>query len=543
MFAPLGQAIVFAGKIVRNRRMRHHDPGVRSGRRALRFLAAAILPVLAGCGGGGVNPAPPRVTEPAEIPTRISRIALPVSVPLAELERLLNAEAPQTLLTIDQQEKACVPSARLTVCLKHERPCKGDACKDVPCKVGFRKARVTPTLGCRIVGSVERGPIRLSGSGENLRLTMPVTATVSAKDVGKLVSETATAAAEVRARVKLGTAADWSPTATIEIDYGWTEKPGIELLGRRITFAGRADPKLGQVIARLEADLPRQLKSLALQKKVDEAWRRGFTSVSLNRRNPEVWMRITPQRLGYGGYIVRGRDLVLDLGLEATTETFLGARPADPPVAPLPPRVIFADRSGLSFYLPVVADYSQLEPVLEKALTKLAARPIAVPVAGNVRVTFGRPTIYTTEAGKIAIGLPISASGARQILSTRGVVWLTGLPYNARDSRKVYVRDLGIAGRADGLPGSLLLAVAESPAVIGALETALAQDFSRDFGKLMAKVDKALTNKRVGDFVLSAKVTEVKNGVVTPVGQGLFLPVQAFGLADLRYSPAPDSVR
>ena len=58
--------------------------------------------------------------------------------------------------TIDQREDVCVPPARITICLKHVRPCKGDACKDVPCKVGKKNAAITPTLSCRIVGTVKR---------------------------------------------------------------------------------------------------------------------------------------------------------------------------------------------------------------------------------------------------------------------------------------------------------------------------------------------------------------------------------------------------
>ncbi len=507
--------------------------------RRLRTVASGIaLLMLAACGDGAVNPAPPRVTTPAEVPKPLSRITVPVSAPVADLERLVNAQVPKSLLSIDRQEDACIPAAKLTVCLKHKQPCKGEACKAVPCAVGFQKAKIIPSISCRIVGEVTRGPIRLTGKGDVIQLRMPVQADIRAQDVGKIIrQETATAAAEVRATIALGLRRDWQPTARVDIDYNWTQKPGIDILGKRITFAGKADPKLQKVISGLEAELPNHLVQLGLPKLIAGAWEKGFTSVSLNRQNPEVWMRITPQRLGVGGYRIEGDSIILTLGMEAMTETFLGNRPPDPDPIPLPPQAMFTDPSGLRFHLPVVADYAELEPVLEKALRKLASKPIMVPVVGEVNVAFGKPTIYTTAGDRLAIGLPIEAGVGTGALNTKGVVWLTGKPWNAPNSQKVLVQDLQVAGKSADLSGNLLIGVARSPAVTAELETAIAQNFDKDLAKLMVKIHKALADKQVGDFQLSAEVTEVRHGVVTPVGQGLYLPVEAFGRAQLRYRP------
>jgi hypothetical protein len=502
-------------------------------------LATAAL-LVEGCGKEPANPAPPRVTAPAEIPVEISRVALPLSAPVADLERLINAQMPQTLLTIDRDEEVCAKPTRLTVCLKHARPCKGEECKSVPCKVGFQNAKVTPTIKCRIVGTVTRGPIRVTGEGERIRLTMPVSAEVSAKDIGHIVkSETATAAAEVRAWVRVDTTPDWQPTATVEIDYDWTEKPGIEFLGKRITFAGKADPKLREVIAKLEADMPRHLAKLGLREQLADVWADGFTSVSINRRNPEVWMRLTPRQLGFGGYRVEGDRLVLRLALEAGTETFVGDRPPDPRPTPLPPRAPVEALTGLRFHAPVVADYRQLEPVLEKELAKLAARPLDLPVAGPTRVTFGRPTVYTTEGGRIAVGLPVDATASRRSLSTQGMVWLTGVPTNAPNSRLVTIEDLGVEGEASGVAGELLLAIGRYPAVIEQVAGGLSENFEGDFRKLMALVNNRLAALPIGKSLLAdARVTSVENGVVKPVGQGLWMPVTARGEAELSYDPA-----
>lgn len=504
-------------------------------RRALALVAGLLL---AACSSGGdVNPVPERLTEAVPIPRQSSVVAVPLSAPLAELERIVNRLVPQQLAQIDEQQRVCIPAQRVTVCLRHAEPCQGEACRDVPCKLGFKRAKVTPDISCRIVGEVQRGRITISGRGEDIRLHMPISAEIQARDVGHMLTETATAAAEVRAHVRLGVAADWQPTAKVDIDYEWTERPGIQLLGRRFTFGGKADAKLAPVIARLERELPGELRKLHLHRELETAWEQAFTSLELNAQNPPVWLRVTPQRLSHGGYRIRNDRLVLRLGMEAWTETFIGEKPADPEPTPLPPAEPLGDITGFRFELPVIAAYDQLVPVLARALQRLAAEPIAVPQLGDVRVNFGQPIIYATTGDRLAIGLPITARTKRWSLKTRGTVWLTGKPVNAPDSQLIVVEDLRIAGEADDFKGRLLLDIARAPVVLAEVQQALTQDFSGDFQKLRDKIDQALRDKRLGDVVLNVIIRDVEHGTVHPLAQGVFLPVEARGVAAIRYAP------
>lgn len=469
------------------------------------------------------NAAPPRVEEAAEVPVFNSRVALPVVIPMATLEKLVNEQVPQRLVTIDRDYDVCIEPRRV--------------------RVGSRRIAVTPTIRCRIVGQVDREPIRLSANGRDpnsIRLTFPVSATVSAKDIGRIIrQETGTAEAEVRAILNLRLNDRFEPVARISIDYDWTKRPGIEILGRRFTFAGRADPQLARIIADLERTLPGKLRTLGLERQAADAWARGFTSVSVNRENPEVWIRLTPRRLSSGGFRIEGDKLVARLALEAGTETFLGPRPPDPKPVPLPrlARLRPGDY-GVRFAAPVIADYSELEPVLHKELAKLSERPLELPVAGRVDVRFERPTIYATTGERLAIGIPMQVGLERGEVSTRGTIWLTGLPINQPDSRKVRVTDLAIAGESDSTSVNLLLAAAQSPRVLGAIETALAHDFEGDFQKLMTKINTVLAGLPIGDFVASATVQGVGNGKVQAIGQGLFMPVEAYGEATLAHDPA-----
>jgi Domain of unknown function (DUF4403) len=476
----------------------------------MRGLALMGLLLLAACSRDASNPAPPRVTAPADIPAQSSAIAVPISASVADLAALLNDEIPKRLVTIDEQKRGCI------------------------------KLPVIGGVPCRLQGEVRRGPIAVDGNGDVLTLTMPVDARVSAKDIGHLIkSETATAVAVATAQVRLDSVADWQPHARVDLDYRWVKKPGIDFLGQRLTFANRADPEVAKLVARLEASVPRHIARLQPRDRLAELWAKGFTTIKLNDRNPPVWLRLTPQTLRVRRYYIDHGVVTLLLGATAMTETFVGAQPPDPAPTPLPPpapRQIAPDR-GFRFHIPVIADYAELEPVLARALKKLEKKPIAVPGVGAVTARFGKVTLYPTTGGRLAIGIGLRVETPRRWIDPHGTIWLTGKPYNEPGSQLVKVRDLTIAGSPNSASFGVLLAVAESAEVSGAVSDALSQNFAKDYNRIMDKVGKAIADKRLGDFILSVTIDDVTNGVIYPAGQGLYMPVDAVGTASLRLDP------
>jgi hypothetical protein len=475
--------------------------------------------LLAACGRPAGNPAPPRVDTPAEFPQRSSTIVVPVSARLADLEDGLNRRTPTILWRIDERGQLCVPPKRV--------------------KLFGRKVKVTPSLRCDIVGQVTRGRITLGGSGATLRITMPVSATISAEHVGGIIrQETATGAAIVRAAATLSVDRHWAPAAKVVIAYDWVDPPGIDFLGQRIRFVAKADSKLQSVIARLERDLPKELAKIRMDRHLAGLWRQGFSSVMLNRERPPVWMRITPRALGFGGFRVSGDRLEMELAAEALTETFVGDRPSDPVPTPLPPPSRHLGPRGLRFFIPVLADYGQLEPVVERALGKLAKKPILLAGIGPVDATFGKVTIYATGNGRLAVGIHATARSRKvSLAATRGEIWLSAVPRNDANSQHVRIRDLRIAARTDSAGVNLLFSLFENGSVRDGIREALAHDFAPDYRKVLTKARAAIAERREGDFVLSADASRVDNGPISVTGQGLFLPVEARGEARILYRP------
>lgn len=490
---------------------------MESNVRRLLLLLPALLPTA--CSRKAAAPAPPRVeTAVAALPDQSSTIVVPVTARLDQLERGLDERTPRVLWTIDEHRDKCVRGQRVNL--------------------GIGKVKLTPDLGCRLVGEVTRGAIHVAGQGERLDITMPVSARIAVRDLGGVLGETVTARAIVHATGRLGIVGNWQPTATLDIAYDWREPPGIEIAGQRITFTAKADQKLKGVIARLERDLPRELGKLDARAQLDEVWRRAFTSIELSKRNPPAWMRITPRALGFGGYRIEGRTLRMTLAAEALTQTFVGPRPADPTPTPLPPPSRVAGQPGLRFFIPVLADYHELEPVVLKTLRKLAARGISLTGIGPVDVDFGQVTVYATTGNRLAIGVTAKVVPRdRDFPATSGEAWLTAQPYNAPNSQVVQARDVKLAADTDSTAVDLIVSLLDATQVQQAVALALRHDFAPDYQKVLGKARHAIGARQQGDFFLSTDVTRVSTGQLQVTGAGLFLPVQAEGSAEITYRP------
>lgn len=485
----------------------------------LPSLAAILALLLAGCSERKPVEPPPRANDPVPVPEVGSIITVPVDADQALLTRAIEKGLPRTLWTINREEERCIPPQKV--------------------KILGRGINVTPAIGCTIVGTVTRGPVRLRGAGQDIIADVPIRAVISARDVGGVLKgETATGSAMVRARIRLDLSPDWRPRGTVKLQYDWTTPPGIDFLGRRITFTDKADEKLAPVIRTLEATLPRELARADLKAQVAPLWRRAFSVLELNRENPPVWMSVSPRALIYGGYRMEGRRLRLNLGLEAMTRTFVGERPPAPEPTPLPNLTSAKTGGRFHFFIPVIADYEELEPVIARALAKRSQRPFDLPGIGAVNASFGPPDVYGTQGGRIAVGLKVTARPATGMVGeTHGGLWIAARPVNEPGSARIRFTDLVVTGDTDGVGGDLLLALGNSPGMAELIATALEQNFADDLDDLLAKVRRAIARKQEGDFTIDARVDAVETGVIRAFGQGLYLPVQATGDAHVLYRP------
>jgi hypothetical protein len=245
-----------------------------------------------------------------------------------------------------------------------------------------------------------------------------------------------------------------------------------------------------------------------------------------------------PQRLMFDGYAIQRQTIRLKLGIEAQTETFVGARPEAQRAVALPPPGRSGGNSGLRFFIPVIANYAEIVPKIEKALTKRASRPFDVPAIGNVTASFANIAAYGTGNGRIAVGLDVTAKPeAAPIGEVRGRVWLEADPVSQAGSAEIRFEKLAVTGNIEGRAGDLLMKLANNAEMLRVIEDALGQDFAKDRDELVAKIAEEIAENREGDFVIRASISDVETGELEAYGKGLYLPVRAKGDGVITYRP------
>lgn len=493
------------------------------GFRMTAMRSTAIFFALAVLGGGcdrlnGDAEPPPRATDKIVYQPEASTFGVPVTLSLSTLRTAIEREIPKNLYSLNRHVSRCVPSQKVRI-FKENIP-------------------FTPKLACDVTIRVTRGPIRLKGQGRDIVAIVPIKAWAKAANVAGVLYETANGEATARVVLRLDVTRDWHLSGKARLAYDWTTPPGVRLLGRRFTFTDEVDRALGPVIAGLQRKLPQELDKVRLKPAVADLWQKAFTVLELNRKNPPVWMRVTPAKLMFGGYSVRGDSLDLNLGIEGATETFVGRKPEPNPATPLPALAALTVPPGkASLFVPVVADYAEIEPVILEALVKRSLRSFDIPKLGMVTARFEKVTAYATTGGKVAVGIGLKAwRDARKDRVLTGTIWLTGTAVNPENTRTILFRDVAVTGMTDRTTGNLLLNIANHPSVAATIAEALTQHLDKDFNELRGKIDRAVAERHEGPFTIKANIDELRSGSLKATGEGLFLPVWARGKTSIRYT-------
>ena len=443
------------------------------------------------------------------LPDQPSTVRMPIAVPLADLRAAINAEVPRILATIDEPPRVCLKT----------------------------KSKLLPDITCRLRGQVTRGTIGLSGAGEVITLTIPVSATVRAENIGKLIKQkTATGAVVVTSRLRLGLRPDWVPTAKVDANYRWTDPIGTELLGQRITFQSKVDPKLRAILADLERKLPAQLARAGVRDKAAAIWAKGFRSERV-KSDPLIWARFTPQAIGFSGYRVAGGNLIVGLSARLKGETIFGDKPADPPVAPLPRlQGAIADR-GINLHVPVFIPYAVLEAAANTALVTPGKRRLMLKNGHAVDVTIRHVAIYGSTGGKLAVGLDLTADALGGLVAPSGKLWFVATPALDIPGRLLSLKDLLLVGQTDSTVVNALVAAVNDTSLHDQLMASIRYDFATDYRSGLTKADAWLREQPFEGFVFNGHLVDaaVRDARVAP--DGVLISADAKADGGLTWNP------
>lgn len=472
-------------------------------------------------------PAPPRVETTLGGAPDPSILVTQVSAPLSAVRAALEEALPVRLVTIDERVPECVPKEQV--------------------RVAGLNLFETPSLSCTLKGTITRGAITLDGNGQTLRARVPITARIDVIDLGDIIKrETVTAAANVTLAAALDVRPDWTLGSRVKLRYAWTKAPGVEVLGQRITFTRAANKALAKSLAGVEAKIRAEIRKIDLRKEVAKVWRDGHTALSINRENPPVWMRVTPSEVGAGALRVSGAQVTAEVMLAAGLELVVGERPAPTEPTALGANVGAPPSGGFALKVPVLAQYSELEPVLLAALHKLKVEDVlgddAALSGTGIEAQFRDVTIYATQGGRLAVGIEARVSKAGWLAAmpwarVQGRVWLTAKPVTQMGSEVLRIEDLSIHGDMDQYAGDLLVRFLNRPAIKERIQSALTADFRKGYGDIVGKAQRGLKSVTIGNAQASFEVEEYSHGAIAVTGEGLFLPVTASGKVTTTLAP------
>lgn len=517
-------------------------------------LVCTLAFVVSGCTRDASNAAPPRLNENVPFEARSSVITMPISVSLAQLEDTLNQKVPKELYKLDEDKEDCTPDVEQ--CLVPKLVHDGSTCglsvfghcklwlpriKKSGCVAG--QLKIIDGLDCHLKGTVSRGNILVRGDQRTLSVSVPIAASVTASDLGGSgdnIHETANGSINASADVSFDVDENWNPSVVFNPTYGWDERFGVDILGIRITLGSKVEPKLNEALEQIKTTLPTHLVNLGLKEKASDAWQRTSKPVRIHE-NPDIWLRLTPERVGYSGYVIENGVLSFSTMLAARTETFVGPEPASAATTPLPKLERQLPPASFHFVLPVVANFDTVEATLGRALKFGQKQRLDVPGYGAVELTIRSADIYQTTGRRLAIGLDLEAKPEKWFSRIAGKVWLTTGILIDDQEHLVAANDMAIASETSNAAFDLVTALLNLPYVKNAVAGSIQYDFSAEYDRLIKDVNSRLRMPLGEGSYFVGQISDASVKQVEAEGEALRMIAEIDGTGEIVFGQLPST--
>jgi hypothetical protein len=331
----------------------------------------------------------------------LSSSIVPVRIGLAIIQRELDGQTPNPLADLSEKNAVCIEAQWLKT--KGLPKCRLEGIK-IYCEDTWIKTKTTPEIRCDITGKVQKSaPLTLTGRGPTVRLTVPVSASVTAK---ALVQETVTAGADLFADITPKLANDWSLTALIEPDFRWSQRPELRLFNFvRVTVASKAEPEVRKALEKFATHAQKELARIEFRRTVEAVWRDVQRPIALSN-SPPAYAAFEPTAAYFTGLDVRDNVLHTTIGLSGHTRVILGEPPQAPRLRPLPPLTAEAPSPGeFVVGLPASAGYQDLQDIANKQFP--TGHTLELDTQGKLRVHVSNLRVKRADDGRLSLALAV----------------------------------------------------------------------------------------------------------------------------------------
>jgi hypothetical protein len=439
---------------------------------------------------------PPLDPDPPLPLATTSQVSATIELGLPALASAIERDIPKRLATIDE-EVSCVRRRVLV----------------------FRV-----NANCDIDGFIERsGPVSLYGRGDRVYGAFPIYGAVEGQGANRFTArirgETeASATVEAEARPQLRR--DWSLDLNFSDGFRWSEPPYLHVLGRDISLAKYAEPRINAQLAKVRSRADAAARRLDLRGKAATAWQQAFEPIKI-ADEPQVWLKLTPQSAAFAGVRVNAKVLSGSLELSGSAETLIGQAPTPVTPTPLPPLgTDVATPGSFDIILPVRIGYDALR---DKVMQVIAA------AAPKGEKTIREVQIYPSS-GKLVVGLRV-AKATDTDTSAGEWTWLSGAPTADPEKQTVQLSDLAADGPDAGNIGAML----GDDNLLAQLKAQSDVSYSVAYQNLLNVANQRLTRPLKNGFRLEGKLTSAKLEKVSLLADGMSIALHASGELKILY--------
>ena len=457
-------------------------------------FAIAVCGLLVSCQSSArFEPPPPEEKYNAtssSVPQLVSVINIPVAIPVAELERKINAQVAGLLYADSSLENNNRDELML--------------------KVWKREA------------------IRLETANGQFNLVVPlrIWAKKGINVLGTMNYQDTEFALDARFISRISVNAEYQVvTNTTANGFDWIEKPYLKLGFIEVPITGLVE----RIITQQQPDIARQMdaqlrQQLDLKPYIGQVWQLLRQPLLVSRAH-DAWLRVTPLEIWMTPFTANGAMAQARIGIKARTETWLGQKAVAAGTPTVPP-LRFSNQLADDFQLGLTGE------IPHAAATRMAASELVGKSfefqGGKRKITLTSVDLYGNN-GNLVIKTGVTGS-------LDGTVYLVGKPFFNPENQMIQMRDLDFA-----LDTKSRLAKTAGWLAHGNLAKRMQDNFRIPVGSQLetarAAIQAQLTNYPLAKGVtLNGRLNDFTPSEVIITSQSIIAVVTAKGKVDVKIS-------
>jgi len=460
----------------------------------LRRLVLAVLAglVLSGCGFEA--PAPPRTPAPEAPAVPVSTLSATLTVPAAQLARLLGNMTAYQIADIKNQPIKCGP---------------------LQCHLDLHADRI--------------GPVSVTVANDDLSIRMPFAAKANVSTSGFLSLHgqgdgQGQAVAQTRVTVSPDLQLRSQADGAVTLDNGHLR------IGPLVTNIAQVWNDNQESLSRpLWRSIDRQVAHLPLRSRIAQVWADAFKPIKVGK-SPLSWLVLRPESLGVSQPRLEDGDITLSLALSARARVVVQDAAPDNAPTPLPAaRTLDAPSRDFAFDVPLLLPYDQAARL---ALASLNKHP---PRAGGMTVRFSKLQILPSGQD-VVVATRFCADPSWDLFgwfASCGDVYLRGVPVFDAAQRSIRVDRLHYDVASANLMLSAVKALAGDE-LTRLLETHLVFHEGSQIDRLESQITQVLARPQGRDLSVSAKVESFATPAFSWTADGFLAVFSAKGQVDAR---------